>query len=111
MATFFISIPKIEIEVIQGGQSSLSQQQYVLDDRRAIWRSEFVKRANPKTNNEPKDALSGTGYEVLKRSISQNVKEQNDIRFPCIHNKDVVDLDFHSVKRLPWKNHDAVPSC
>src|SRR6267378_4817022 len=43
MATFFFGVPKIEIEVSQGGQTSLPQQKYVLDDRRAIRRSKFVK--------------------------------------------------------------------
>jgi hypothetical protein len=35
--------------------------------------------------------------------------EQNSVRFPWIHNKDAVDLDFHSMDISPSKNHVAVP--
>jgi hypothetical protein len=36
-------------------------------------------------------------------------KEQKGARFPWIHNKGAVDLDFQSVDISPSKNHDAVP--
>ena len=39
------------------------------------------------------------------------MKEQKDARLPWIHNKDVVDLDFHSLDKFPLKNHVAVPLC
>ena len=37
--------------------------------------------------------------------------EQNGVRFPWIHNKGVVDLDFHSKDISPSKNQVAVPLC
>ena len=36
-------------------------------------------------------------------------KEQKGARFPWIHNKGPVELDFHSVDISPSKNHVAVP--
>lgn len=39
------------------------------------------------------------------------IERKNDVRLPWIHNKDVVDLDFHSLDTLPSKNHIAVFSC
>jgi hypothetical protein len=35
--------------------------------------------------------------------------EQKGTRLPWIHNKDSIELDFHSVDISPSKNHVAVP--
>jgi hypothetical protein len=35
--------------------------------------------------------------------------KQKGARFPWIHNKGAVDLDFHSMDISPFKNHVAVP--
>ena len=39
----------------------------------------------------------------------EDVKEHKNLRLPWIHNKVVLDLDFHSMKIISRKNHAAVP--
>ena len=38
----FIGVPKIEVEIGDGGLSGLLQRHYVLDDCRASWRCKFL---------------------------------------------------------------------
>ena len=69
-----------------------------------------ISRANRTNDNKPEDALPRTRYNDPKRSISGRLRRDRGARFPWIHNRDVVDLDFHSMKIVAWKNHIAVPS-
>ena len=41
-SVLFIGVPKIEVEVGDGGLSGLLQRHYVLDDCRASWRCKFL---------------------------------------------------------------------
>ena len=70
-----------------------------------------ISRVDQTYHNIPKDTLPGTRYNDPKRSICGKLRRDRDARFPWIHNKDVADLDFHSMKVFAWKNHIAVPSC
>jgi hypothetical protein len=112
MEVLFIGIPEIKIEVRHGGQSSLPQRHDILDDCRASGqRSKFlvdepVKRKHTKGMLFPEPATI-----VRNDQYMRDYEGTEGVRLPWIHNKDVVDLDFHSTNILPWKNHVAVPSC
>ena len=60
-------------------------------------------------DNRPKHALPRTRYSSLKQLIPERVRGHKGARFPWIHNKGAVDLDFHSVNISPSKHHVAVP--
>ena len=67
---------------------------------------------SPTNDHKPEDTFPRTRYDDPKLFIIwKDMENQRGARFPCIHNKDVADLDFHSSDILPWKNHVAVPSC
>ena len=44
----FIGVPRIEVEISDGGLSGILQRLYVLDDCRASWRCEFLRGGHDK---------------------------------------------------------------
>ena len=111
MDVLFVGVPEIEIEVGHGCQPSVLQRQHVLNDCGAGGGiSSSVINLKVITNQR---MLFPEPATMVQRSGSLRVSKYRraDARFPWTHNKDVVDMHFHSMKILPWKNQVAVPEC
>ena len=65
------------------------------------------------SDNRPKETLPRARYEWFEEINiwEEPGREEKGARFPWIHNKGAVDLDFHSVDIFSSKNHVAVASC